>query len=131
RKNAAGWTAGGGRRRLKGVLTLRSRTGTEARLIEHGGTLMSLLTRDRRGVLENVVLGMDAPEAYQRNPHYLGALVGRCANRIRNARFPLAGREVRLDANAGQHHLHGGRPGFHAVDWRLTPLGASGAQLDY
>jgi len=48
---------------------------------------------------------------------FFGATVGRVANRIRNARFTLEGREYRLPANDGPHHLHGGTRGWDKAVW--------------
>lgn len=53
-----------------------------------------------------------------RNPH-LGASVGRYANRIAGARFPLDGRTVELVANSGPNQLHGGPDGFDRRVWDL------------
>lgn len=46
-----------------------------------------------------------------------GAVEGRYANRIANARFELNGRRFTLDANDGAHTLHGGARGFAAQEW--------------
>ena len=51
-----------------------------------------------------------------RNPH-LGASVGRYANRIAGATFPLDGRDVELVANNGANQLHGGPDGFDRRVW--------------
>ncbi len=53
-----------------------------------------------------------------RNPH-LGASVGRYANRIAGASFPLDGRRVELRANSGPDQLHGGPDGFDRRVWEL------------
>lgn len=64
------------------------------------------------------MLGFDDPERY-RGPHpSFGSTVGRYANRIAGARFPLDGHDVRLTANEGANHLHGGKIGFGRVAWR-------------
>lgn len=81
---------------------------------------MSLLVPDRSGRRANVVLGFDTPEEYRDNPRYIGAIVGRCANRISNARFTLDGTTYQLSANSGRDHLHGGRKGFDKVVWRVA-----------
>lgn len=109
-----GTTAGG---ELVEQFTLE-RSGLRARLSSFGATLVSLEVPDARGRRTDVVLGLDALEDYEspRNP-YLGAVVGRCANRIRGARFELDGREHRLSANEGPHHLHGGTRGFDRRAW--------------
>ncbi len=46
--------------------------------------------------------------------------MGRCANRIANARFTLDGVERRLTANDGPHHLHGGPGGFWRAHWAMS-----------
>ena len=81
---------------------------------------MSLLVPDRNGRQANVVLGFDTPEEYRDNPRYLGAIIGRYANRIANARFTLDGKTCQLAANNGPNHLHGGRTGFDKVVWRAA-----------
>ncbi len=53
-----------------------------------------------------------------RNPH-LGASVGRYANRIAGASFPLDDRTVELVANSGPNQLHGGPDGFDRRVWDL------------
>ena len=47
-----------------------------------GAIIQSVEVPDRDGRIEDVVLGFDTPEEYVRNPAYLGAVVGRYANRI-------------------------------------------------
>ena len=88
---------------------------------------MSLAVPDRDGRLANVVLGFDTPEAYAANPRYLGAIIGRYANRIANAQFTLDGRTYRLAANNGGNHLHGGVTGFDKRVWRPALSVAKGA----
>jgi len=92
---------------------------------------MSLLVPDRGGRLANVVLGCETPEEYAANPRYLGAIVGRYANRIANARFTLDGRTYRLAANSGANHLHGGVTGFDKRVWRASGAGAASLELRY
>ena len=58
------------------------------------------------------MLGFDSVEGYQNTPGYLGALVGRYANRIASAYFELNGRGYHLAKNDGDNHLHGGERGF-------------------
>ena len=86
-----------------------------------GATLVTAVVPDARGRPSDVTLGYDAGTDYldDRNP-YLGATVGRVANRIAQARFSLDGREHRLLANEGAHHLHGGGP--RALSWHVWQL---------
>ena len=91
---------------------------------------MSLLAPDRQGRRANVVIGCDTVEEYRPNPRYLGAIVGRCANRIAGAQFILDGTTYRLAANVGANHLHGGVKGFDQRVWRAA-CDASALELRY
>jgi aldose 1-epimerase len=105
--------------------TLKNRGGAEARVINYGGTIVSLKVPDREGRLADVVLGFDDVEGYRgAGSTYLGALIGRYGNRIARGRFTLNGVEYRLATNNGPNHLHGGLGGFDKVLWTVRPLKA-------
>ena len=83
--------------------------GLRAVVIDHGATLVELHVPDRDGRADDVVLGFDDVRGYRSPANaYLGATVGRVANRIAHASFELDGRRYDLAANEGPHHLHGG-----------------------
>lgn len=84
----------------------------EAEILTYGATVAALRVPDRQGNLVDVVLGYDALAGYERGGCYLGALVGRYANRIGGARFTLDGVTYQLEANEGTKQLHGGPEGF-------------------
>jgi aldose 1-epimerase len=100
--------------------TLENRQGTRVSAITYGGTIVSIQTRDRVGRPGDVVLGFDSLDGYLRDTAYVGAIVGRCANRIRGGTFALDGRVFRLATNAGADHLHGGIRGFDKAVWRVA-----------
>lgn len=93
--------------------------GLTAQITDLGATLVSLLVPDSAGNLADVVLGYDSAESYLQNDGYLGATVGRNANRVAGARFMLNGREVLLDANEGENSLHSGKDGFSHRLWEM------------
>jgi aldose 1-epimerase len=103
-----------------GVITLRNARGASATVIPFGATLVELRVPDREGRLGNVVLGLDDPAAYAEQSFFLGAICGRVANRIRNARFTLDGVTYHLPANDPPHHLHGGPRGWYRVTWEVA-----------
>jgi aldose 1-epimerase len=103
--------------------TLEAGPGIVAKLIEYGATLTSLEAPDRQGRVGPVVLGFASLEPYLDCGAYLGATVGRFANRIAGGRFALEGRKYQLTRNEGQHHLHGGERGFDRALWRGEAIG--------
>jgi aldose 1-epimerase len=116
------------------VFTLQNSQGITVRLTNLGGTIISILAPDRKGKLEDIVLGFDSVEGYL-NPHpYIGTIVGRYANRIGSAKFMLDGTEYKLAQNAGKNHLHGGMKGYDKVLWNSSPyadLDRAGIMMSY
>lgn len=87
---------------------LTNENGMEVTLIDLGAVITGILVPDKNGNKEDVVLGFDTVKDYETNPPSLGAVVGRFANRIANAKFTLNGKEYTLDQNDGKHCLHSG-----------------------
>lgn len=77
-----------------------------------GCTIMKVMMKDRDGNEDDVVLGYDDFQQYQTLDAYLGALVGRVANRIKKGHFVLNDKQYSLAINNGPNHLHGGIKGF-------------------
>ena len=57
----------------------------EEHILSYGATIQKLLVKDRKGEMVDVVLGYDTVRDYEINGGYLGAVVGRFANRIGGA----------------------------------------------
>ena len=89
----------------------------EAHILPYGATLQSLWVPDKQGQRRDVVLGYESVEAYGQSDGYLGATVGRCANRIAGAQFTLDGVTYPLCANEGANQLHSGPHGLHQKVW--------------
>ena len=100
------------------VYTLQHHTGgIRVKVCEFGGTLMSIETPDRNGCMTNVACGYDSLADLMESDGYVGALVGRYANRIGGARFTLEGKEYQLYPNNNGNTLHGGKVGFSHKVW--------------
>jgi aldose 1-epimerase len=96
------------------------KSGFMVELSNLGATLVRVKTPDRSGKVEDVNFGLEDPAKYFETNGYLGALVGRVANRISNAKFTLDGKEYTLFINnANKHALHGGKVGFNLKWWEL------------
>ena len=110
------------------LLTLRD--GAYAcEIITYGGAVRSLTVPARDGTPVDVSLGFDTLEDYRKQNKYIGALIGRYANRIGGAKFTLNGVEYPLSANDGVNSLHGGPTGFHAQVWTVEALSENAATL--
>lgn len=102
--------------------------GLRATVLEHGALLQSLWVPDATGAAANVVLGYSDPLEYLRDSLYLGATVGRFANRLRNGRFTIDGEEYRVPRNAYPHTVHGGGAGFNSKTWAGRPYSTSSGE---
>ncbi len=92
--------------------------GVGAEVITYGAALRTFATTDREGAPVDIVLGYDTLDDYREGNQYLGAIVGRCANRIAGGSFLLGGTRYTLECNDnGRNHLHGGISGFSRRVW--------------
>ena len=96
---------------------LSNANGLTAEILDYGVTVRALTVPDKDGEMVDVVLGYDTLEQYLADDCYLGATVGRFANRIQGAGFDLNGKTYSLYANDGANHLHGGHQGFNRYVW--------------
>lgn len=88
----------------------------------YGGRVVALWTLDKKGNYTDVVLGYNTIDKYLDNKgeRYLGAVVGRCANRIANGSFELDSVTYQLPKNDGENTLHGGELGTDRVVWDVV-----------
>jgi aldose 1-epimerase len=104
------------------LYTLSNKNGMEAAITNYGGTVVTLKVPDRNGKLDDVVLGYDNLDGYAAGKAYIGATVGRYANRIAHATFTLDGITYTLAKNDGDNHLHGG---FNKRVWTAKDVSSS------
>jgi aldose 1-epimerase len=107
---------------------LKNTRGAMATVLDYGGTVQSLQVPSRRGhdasgSLVDVVLGYDTVQEYEENDGYVGAVIGRFANRIGGGKFTLGGKTYQLARNNGDNHLHGGLKGFDKMLWQAEEQG--------
>jgi aldose 1-epimerase len=89
-------------------------------VVAHGARVARLAAPDRDGRAAQVVLGLDEP-AYADDRDYLGATVGRYANRIADGRFVLDGVEHQVPCNEGTVALHGGVQALDHAEFTAEP----------
>lgn len=115
------------------LYTLTNRSGMKVAITNYGGRIVSIIVPDRKGQMADVVLGFDGLDGYLATNPFFGALVGRYANRIGNAKFTLDGKEYHLAANDGPNSLHGGLKGFDKKVWKAREIPGEhpGLELTY
>ncbi|KAM0729161.1 Galactose mutarotase [Formica fusca] len=100
--------------------TMINKNRIEITVISWGATIVSLKYPDKFGRIADVVLGFDDLKSYT-NPRinpFIGCVLGRCANRIRNGCIVIKGKTYQLTRNdLDKHHLHGGEKGFGRRLW--------------
>jgi aldose 1-epimerase len=112
--------------------TIQNEKGMVVKVLNYGGTITDLVVPDRNGKFENVVLGFDTLEEYlQADNPYIGATIGRYANRIARGTFKIGENEYHLLPNNNGHSLHGGAKGFDRVMWEVEILSDSSLKMSY
>ena len=100
------------------LYTLKNASGAFAQITDYSGAIVRIEVPDKKGNLDNVVLGFGDVKNYVKNDGYLGALIGPVGNRISNAKFTFNGKEYAFAANEnGTTLLHSGSFGFHTKIW--------------
>ena len=91
-----------------------------AKITDYGATLVNLLVPDKNGNMADVVLGFDDCNGYRTgNGGFLGATVGRNANRMKNASFVLNNQTWSLTPNENGNNLHSGPDNYHIRMWKV------------
>ncbi|WP_378943164.1 aldose epimerase family protein [Paracoccus sp. R86501] len=110
------------------VRTITLRNGPmRARVLTLGAIVQDLRHDD---VPHPLVLGCADIAEYLDAGLYVGALVGRCANRIAQGRATVDGTTHQLDRNfRGRHCLHGGRDGTAVQIWQVEQVQADSVHL--
>ncbi|HEX6848242.1 MAG TPA: galactose mutarotase, partial [Chitinophagaceae bacterium] len=106
---------------------MTNKYGTTVSITNYGAIITSFKIKMDDGSFNDIVLGFDnvedyLSERYLKNYAYLGAACGRYANRIKNGRFTLDGKEYQLTQNIGHDILHGGKEGFDKKTWQVISV---------
>jgi len=111
--------------------TIASKAGATAKVLTWGAALRDLVVPHGQGK-QRVTLGLNSIEDYVAYSPYFGATPGRYANRIANGRFSLDGAVYNIARKPDEKHaLHGGPDGFGHRAWKLGPVDASSATLEF
>lgn len=114
------------------LFRLTNASGASIELTNLGASWVSAHMPDKHGIFENILLGYDNAEGYIKDTYYMGATVGRFANRIHQASFSIKDTTYQLEKNDGENTNHGGAPVFtrrYGNGSKLIPVSASFSTL--
>ena len=94
--------------------------GITATVSDLGATLVHVLVPDVDGIVADVALGYDDPAGYLNGTCFLGAVVGRSANRIKGSEFTIGGRTYAMTPNENGNNLHSGPDFYHTRVWEVV-----------
>ncbi|WP_279044000.1 galactose-1-epimerase [Cedecea davisae] len=102
------------------LTTLRNGAGMVVTLMDWGATLLSCRVPMKEGSVRETLLGCASPEQYLQQNAYLGATIGRYANRIAGGKLKFKETTLQLQTNQGDNQLHSGPEGFDKRRWRIV-----------
>jgi aldose 1-epimerase len=111
------------------MIELESASGFCISVLPYAATWASCRVPLGDGTRREVLLGCASEDDYRSQRAYLGASIGRFANRIGQAGFSLGERAHALERNDGEHCLHGGWSGFGRRHWTIEELAVDRARL--
>lgn len=91
----------------------------QASISSYGAHLVSLIYKPLN---RECVCGFFNEKELKTQSFYLGACVGRVANRIHKGQFSLNNKNYQLDINNGINHLHGGQYGFNQMFFDIKKI---------
>ncbi|MGL6064143.1 MAG: aldose epimerase family protein [Fusobacteriaceae bacterium] len=92
----------------------------EVEILNYGGIIKKILTPDKNGNWENIVLGFDTLEEYEINEPYFGCITGRVAGRIKEGKLTIDNKLYSLEINNGSNNIHGGINSLNTKVWAGT-----------
>ena len=118
------------------LFILCNTSGTKVSISNYGAIIRSFKIIQNNNRINDIVLGFDKMEDYFSPTYlsqysYIGAACGRYANRIKDGRFSIDGKNYQLTQNEGNDQLHGGREGFDKKIWQLVSFNNSILELSY
>ena len=95
-------------------------------VIDLGATVTDITFKGRK-----CVLAYADPADYEHNLSFLGAAVGRYANRIARSEITIDGVDYPLESNEGKNQLHGGPGTWSWKRWMAEILGADKVKFSF
>lgn len=102
--------------------TMENDNGIVIGIINFGATITKIITPDRYGNFENIVVGFEDKNKYLKNFLHFGSVIGRISGRVYKGKLTIDGVNYNLDLNLNDTHIHGGKSGFHSRVWDVESI---------
>ena len=112
------------------LYTMTNKIGASVSVLDFGAHRVSIQVPDKNGKMADVCLGFDCFDDYDQKSGYLGATVGRNANRIQGAAFRLNGKEYTMTPNENGNNLHSGPDYYFHRMWKVVSCTDSAITLE-
>jgi len=117
-------------------IELTNTKGSYVKIYSYGAIVSKFIVENAHGVKQDIVLGFDdidqyVGEDYLANYPYLGALIGRYANRVKGGQFSIDGEAYQLYTSSDGNSLHGGEAGFDKKVWEVLSTIDPSVTLQY
>ncbi|WP_372880488.1 galactose-1-epimerase [Psychromonas sp.] len=101
------------------LVKLQNKNGMSVTLMDIGATWLSCIIPVAEEWRE-VLLGVSTMADFKKHSTYMGATVGRYANRIAQGQFEIDGEHYQVETNQAGNTLHGGPEGFDKRRWEIA-----------
>lgn len=113
------------------AIELTNSRGSKVKIYNYGAIISQFIITNAAGEKQDIILGFDDIEGYLNEDYlaeypYLGVVVGRYSNRIKDGKFTIEGKEYQMSKN-----LHGGEIGFDKKVWDILPTIDPSLTLQY
>jgi aldose 1-epimerase len=100
------------------LFILENAHGTKVKITNFGGIITAIETANQQGNFNDIVLGYDNVSDYEKDPYYLGAVIGRYAGRFDQGQLIINDTVHQLTLNAPDSQLHGGAKALNKQLWQ-------------
>ena len=104
------------------IYLLENKNGMKVEILDLGATVVKIEVPDKDGNLVDVVLGYEDVKGYEQGTVFLGAPVGRNANRIAKGQLTIQDVTYTLAQNNGSNNLHSGLDFYNFRYWNVEEL---------
>jgi aldose 1-epimerase len=90
----------------KKIYSIENKNGMKACVLNYGAILQALYVPNKDGKIDDVVLGYDNLDAYEKNAPFFGGTIGPVGNRTENASYQIGNKTYQMEVNDNENNLH-------------------------